>query len=317
MIAVTNATVLLKRLLARARLRHLQTLVLVAELASFRKAGQAIGMTQPAVSQVVADIEALLGVELFQRHARGARPTAICRELLPAARQAIHALGMGLEAVTARIAHGGGTIRLGASGPAMSGLLADALPTFARRHPSIHVRVAELPSDFLGLHIPPGESDLIACRCPVVVPDGWSFTTLREDRYVIACRPEHRLARRRRVTMDELADETWLPPPVSTAARRFFDESFAARGLEPRYCNVTTSATPILWAMLRSQDLIMLLPFSAVRQLTEARQLTTIAIDEPMPFDPLGLLRPDNEPGAAAELLAGFLGRFTSSRTGN
>lgn len=86
MTAVTNATVLLKRLLARARLRHLQVLVLVAELASFRKAGQAIGMTQPAVSQVVADIEALLGVELFQRHARGARPTAICRELLPTAR---------------------------------------------------------------------------------------------------------------------------------------------------------------------------------------------------------------------------------------
>jgi DNA-binding transcriptional LysR family regulator len=51
-----SATVLRNRLLTRARLRHWQVLVRVAELGSVRRAAEAVGMTQPAVTHVLADL---------------------------------------------------------------------------------------------------------------------------------------------------------------------------------------------------------------------------------------------------------------------
>ena len=82
-----HARVLLNRLLAKARFRHLQVLVKLAEVGSVRRTAEAIGMTQPGVTQLLADLEALLDVPLFHRHARGVLPTAACLDLLPLARQ--------------------------------------------------------------------------------------------------------------------------------------------------------------------------------------------------------------------------------------
>ena len=131
----TNASLLLNRLLGRARLKHLQVLVKVAELGSMKKAGEVVGMTQPAVTHVVADLETLLGVELFHRHARGVTPTPFCEELLPMARQVIQSVGLGMEAIVARIERVGANLRVGATTAALSALLAKALPVFMKHHP--------------------------------------------------------------------------------------------------------------------------------------------------------------------------------------
>ena len=72
-----NASVLRNRLIARARIRHLEVLVRVAELGSVKHAAEVIGLTQPAVTHVLSDLEALLECALFLRHARGMRPTPI------------------------------------------------------------------------------------------------------------------------------------------------------------------------------------------------------------------------------------------------
>ena len=138
-----TASVLLNRLMARARLRHMQVLVQLAELGSVRRAAQAVGMTQPGVSQILADLERMLDVTLFHRHARGVRPTPACTDVLPLARQMLLGLAASAEAVSARRDLGQGVVRLIASTSAINGLLVRALPEFIRANPAIQVQVRE------------------------------------------------------------------------------------------------------------------------------------------------------------------------------
>jgi len=102
--------VLLNRLLARARFRHLQVLLQLAELGSVRRAAEAIGMTQPGVTQLLAELERLLETALFQRHARGVRLTPAGADLLPMARQMMLSLSATDEAAAARTEEFAGTV---------------------------------------------------------------------------------------------------------------------------------------------------------------------------------------------------------------
>lgn len=302
-----TASVLLSRLLSRARLRHLQLLVKVAELGSFRKAGEAVGMAQPSVTHVVSDLENLLGVELFQRHARGVTPTPFCEELLPVARRMIQALSLGLEAVAARMSRAQGSVRLGASAAAISGLLAQTLPAFNDHHPEVQVHLAEVQGDALGLLIERGEADLVACRQPAIVPEGWAFAPLLEDCLVVACGTDHPLAGKQRLKLADLAQETWLAPPLGTAGRRVLDELLARHDMPLRYARMSTVAVTMTWAFLARKGLVTLMPYSVAKPLVEARQLAVLALQEALPLEPLGLLSPQEPPGPAAQALVEFL----------
>ena len=112
-----TATSLLHRLLARGKFRHVQVLLLLAELGSVQRTADAIRMTQSSVTQTLAYLEGLLEVRLFERHARGVRPTAACRDLLPVARQLMLGVAVGAQIVAARQQQGEGVVRVIASLP--------------------------------------------------------------------------------------------------------------------------------------------------------------------------------------------------------
>ncbi|BEV71619.1 LysR family transcriptional regulator [Paludibacterium sp. THUN1379] len=82
-------------------LSDLALLIDVAERGSFSQAAALRGWSQPQVSQRIAVLEAELGHALFQRHRRGAIPTAACEQFLGPARQALAAFRQGQEALLA------------------------------------------------------------------------------------------------------------------------------------------------------------------------------------------------------------------------
>src|SRR5690606_26287300 len=96
----SDAIRLRSTLLAKATLRHMFVLTKLAELGSMTRAAEAANMTQPAISVMVADLERLVGVPLFLRHARGVKPTKTALELLPVAKRIVAATADGAEAVS-------------------------------------------------------------------------------------------------------------------------------------------------------------------------------------------------------------------------
>ena len=66
----------------RLKLQHLKVVMAVAEWGSMQKAAKQLAISQPVVSKVIADIESLLGVRLFDRSPQGVEPTSYGRALL-------------------------------------------------------------------------------------------------------------------------------------------------------------------------------------------------------------------------------------------
>lgn len=304
---VASASVLLNRLLARVRLRHVQVLVKVAELGSVQGAAKAIGMTQPAITHILSDMENLLAVELFQRHSRGMRPTTVCLDLLPRMRRMLDSLGEGAELVAARSGREDAFVRVVATGAAIGALFVPGLPSFSEAHPQVRIQVSEVDADLLASVVARGDIDLVGCRQPAVVPQGWRFAAVREDHFVVVCGPAHPLAKRQRLTLTSLKGETWLLAPVTSAARRAFDALAVDRGWDVRSCETVTRVTSLVCAFLARQNAIAMVPASAVGQFVEARQLVVLPLTESLPVEPLGLLIPEQGGSEAAASLARFL----------
>lgn len=302
-----SASVLHNRLLARCKFRHVQVLLKVAELGTLQRAAEAIGLTQSSVTQTLAYLERLLDIQLFERHARGMRPTPACQDLLPVARQLLRGLSLGAEAVAARQQRGQGMVRIAASLAATHGLLVDALPRFVKRMEGITVRLTEAEGDDQLLAIARGEVDVVACRCPPVIPEGWMFVPLVEDRFTVLCRRAHPLADRRDVSWAELAGQTWVVSPVGVPGRESFDALAAAFPHPPHTYPVITRSTAITRWVLRTEDVLAYLPFTFVRPLIEAGELSEVEVRPRVDIEPLGLLRPVAGLSEAAERLTTFL----------
>ncbi|MCU0920705.1 MAG: LysR family transcriptional regulator [Burkholderiaceae bacterium] len=309
-----TASVLLNRLLARVRLRHLQVLVGVVELGSLRRAAETVGMSQPAVTHVIGDLERLVGAQLFQRHARGVTPTPIALELLPVARRMLAAMAEGAEALAARLAHADGVIRLAATASALGGLLDRLLPAFSAAAPGIHVLLTQAEADQFNGLVARSEVDAVACRRPAVPPAGWEFHGLLADALVVVCGPGHPLARRRRIALQALADETWVVPPADSLARRALDALAAEQGWTLRTATVVTRAQQMTWSLLQRQRAVSMVPHAVVRPLCDALQLVVLPLERQWPIDELGLLVPAENVGAATERLLAYARQGTGWR---
>lgn len=112
------------------------------------------------MTQTLAYLEGLLEIPLFERHARGMRPTAACQDLLPVARQILLGLSLGAETVAARKQRGHSSVRIAASAAATHGLLVDALPEFVKRWGGITVHLMEVEGEDQLLAIARGEVDM-------------------------------------------------------------------------------------------------------------------------------------------------------------
>ncbi len=287
------ATALASRLFVRARLRHLQVLARAAELRSIQRTADAVGLTQPSTSHVLADLERLVECQLFVRHARGVTPTAVTLELMPLVRRILDTVGECADVVTAVTSESSGVVQVAAITGALNGLLAPMLPEFGRRHPSVLVNLREGDIEQIGAWLARGGLDLVFCRTPAVLPEGWRFQPLLADRFVVVSGPQHPLVRRRLVTLDSLWDETWLQGPVHSAPRRALDALAAERGRAPRYRLVSTRSQAVMAAMLRHDRLLSLAPSSIVRPLVESGQIVMLKVDVPATIEPIGALRAD------------------------
>lgn len=296
----TSATVLLNRLQARARVRHLQVLAKLAELGNLRRASEALGLSQPAGTQLLAELERLLEVPLFDRHSRGVRITPAGQALLPVARRMLDTLAEGSETITAMKQAGAGSVRVAAITSGISGLLAHVVPTFAVAHPKVQVHVIESAVEQWPLMLAAREADVAICREPAVLPAGHRFHALLEDHFVVACGPAHPLAGKQGVRWRRLAGELWLPSPVGTTARDMFDRLMADAQVEPHICQVVTRTPALTWALLSSRRMLTLVPLGVVRQLVDAGQLALVGLEPVLRFQPLGVVVPEQGLSAAA-----------------
>ncbi|MEU1289933.1 LysR family transcriptional regulator [Kitasatospora sp. NPDC005856] len=207
----------------------------VAHLGSFTAAGERLGYTQSAISRQIATLEGELGTPLFDRLARGVRLTEHGRALLPHAEAMLERLDTTRRDLTALTELTAGQLRVGAFDSANTALVPDALAAFRAAHPDVAISLTEGLADHLLDLLTQGAIDLALVASytePADDSDRFDYRPLMEDPVLVALPRGHRLARRRRLRLAELADEPWI------AARRHAESTLLAAcvrsGFQPR-----------------------------------------------------------------------------------
>jgi DNA-binding transcriptional LysR family regulator len=285
-----SPSVLFTRLVSKAKLRHLQLIAQIGELGSLQKAADAVHMSQPAATKAVLELEQLLGVALFERHSRGMRPTGLGSALLPLVRRTIGTLQEFAEVVSAMGTGTTSNLRIGAVGGGLSGLLCRVVPPFSAAFPQVVIHVAQLGPEELLVALVQGVFDLAICRQPEQLPQGLLFTPLSSDRYVVVCGPEHPLAGKKRLRLDDLAHESWLMPEQIGVSADGFRRLWEELGSSAEICWVTSRSPLLVMAMLEQRRLLRYVPYSTVRHQLDSGALVTLPGPWELALPPLGAL---------------------------
>lgn len=303
---VTSSSVLMRRFISKAKFRHMEALIRVAELGSMRKAATSMSMAQPTVTQLIAELESLLEVHLFLRHSRGVEPTDIALELLPIARRIIVAVREGAETVTSRVGTATGLIRVAASEAGLLGVLLPLLPDFAERHPDIHIEITgSQGSDPLAPLIS-GACDVLFTREPETVPSGWEFLSCATDRLIVVCGPSHAFSGPQQVSAQQLGGQSWLTNRADSIARQRLDEmtaDFSWQGDNSSRCNVVAHIPEVTVHMLAGGRHLALLPETVAQPYIAKGEMVAVQCDISYPLRPVGMVWNADQAGLAVQRL--------------
>ena len=219
--------------------RRLLTFREVARQGSFSRAAEALARSQPAVSHQVRALERELGTALLVRGRAGAVATPAGELLLAHADALAARLELADTQMEALVAGERRTLRVGAVPSALATIVPAAVAALRTDDPGLDVVVEEGSVDELDLGVRAGRLDAAVCFQDAAAPrrehDGLRRTELAEEPMLAVLAASHRLARRRRIALRELAGEPWMAPSRDGLLVRACREA----GFEPRIVIVT------------------------------------------------------------------------------
>ena len=206
--------------LTRLTLRQVEAFVSVADLHSFSAAAARLGLTAQAVSQLVAELEAVLGFRLFDRTTRRVTLTSAGRDFIASAQTVLRHIAAAEIAADDVRNRAAGLVRVGAPLVLASTALPAAIKAYVALRPKVMVRIRDLPVDSLVDGVASGDVDI------AVGPDRPSGAevaseALFDSPWVLWCSPDHPLARLKQVRWIDLRDQ------VLVAAGRDHERSVA------------------------------------------------------------------------------------------
>lgn len=284
-----DSLTLFNRLTSRTKLRHMLALVRLVELRNMGRAAKDIGITQPAMSQLVADLEDLLEAQLFLRHARGVEPTPLAHDLAEVAQRIISAIEDGTEVVASRMNAEQGFIRIAYTLAAYQAVLDWALPDYVKQNPACRVQLDEVIGHTLNTTFASGDYDLVFCRQTEMADSAWSFVPCAQDRLVVVCGSHHQLAQKDTLTDEDLSKASWVAAHVATQVRRGYDKMFSDNGWSAgTETQVVSRSARVLLTVIRNTQSIALMPESIVRVWCRDGLAVQLSTDPGFPLDTLG-----------------------------
>lgn len=232
-------------------IRHLRSLVAIAESGKLVAAAERVHLSQSALSHQIRDIEAHYGVSLFERTKQGLRFTQAGDRLLALAREALAALAAAERDLERLKGDTAGELRIVLECHTCFDWLMPVMDEFRRRWPEVEVDlVAGFHADPLRL-IDAGKADVVIGSKPER-SRGLHVAPLFRFEILVVLANEHRLRNKRHVEANDLRGETLITYPVPEARIDLIREVLAPAGIElPRRTAELTIAVMQLVASRR------------------------------------------------------------------
>lgn len=218
----------------KINLTDLQAFVGVAELGSFRAAAESVHLSQPALSRRVEKLEEALGVRLFDRTTRRVSMTAVGRDFSRKARALLDELEGALLAIRDVAATQSGEVTVACVPSAVYYYLPDFIRRYHEKNPRIRVRIIDEAANTVLASVICGEADFGVNFIGTQEPE-LDFQPLMQERFVAACRRDHPLARKKRVSWTELGAYDYMTVSKSSGNRLLLDLALAEVAGRPKW----------------------------------------------------------------------------------
>ena len=270
------------RSLARARLKTRQ-LTLLVHLDDHRcvlRAAESAGMTQPAASKLLREIEIAVDAKLFERHARGIVPTWYGEIWVRHARLALLEMHQAQDEIVALKSGRTGKVAIGTVLSPGTNLVPMTIARLKQQYPSMVISIELDASRPLVEKLLQGQLDMLVARIlDWHDADGLSFEPLADERHAIIAGKGHPLSGRRNLRLDDLVDQAWVLPPPGSLVRDRMVSIFTDRGLRLPANLVQTNSHPVITSLLRMTNMIAPLPREAVQPECDRGDLTVLMED--------------------------------------
>jgi DNA-binding transcriptional LysR family regulator len=191
--------------------RHLRAAVAVAQHRSFRRAAEALHLSQPALSLAISELEEALGMRLFDRTSRSVSATELGASFVEGAARVLGDFGQLVQEFGDIAKSKRGRVIVSCVSSIAGRVLPVALRRCAERHPQVDVTVRDEVAQEVLSAVRNRTADFALTIAPADPGDDMLFEPLHEDRFYLVCPKDHRLANRRRVTWRELDGENSSP----------------------------------------------------------------------------------------------------------
>jgi len=208
------------------RFEDLEAFLAVADTSSFSAAATSLHITQPAMSKRIAQLENRLDVMLFDRVGKRVHLTDAGRLLVPKARALLNGLADVERTMTNLQDRIAGTLRLATSHHIGLHRMAPVLRAYSRRHPEVQLEIRFEDSEAAHELVRQAQSELAVVTLNPAGDAQLEYLALWEDPLCFVVARDHTLARRRRVTLEDLSLEPVILPGPSTYTGRIVTALF-------------------------------------------------------------------------------------------
>ncbi|OQP87609.1 LysR family transcriptional regulator [Rhizobium rhizosphaerae] len=239
------------------KMSHLQLVLAIEEHGQISAAAEVLGISQPAASRMLTEIEGVLKAPICERVARGVELTRYGRALARRARAILLELRETTREIAELKAGNSGKVSLGSvTGPALS-LAVPAIRQVTTAYPGIEISVQIENSNVLVRELIAARHDFVIGRIPDDVdPKQFNMVVIGEEDVRLIVRDGHPLLERGAVEVADLPGFDWVFQPTGTLLRRAVEDSFMQAGIALPATVINTSSIILTLAMVRNSNVI-------------------------------------------------------------
>jgi DNA-binding transcriptional LysR family regulator len=304
MTALPLSTITLSR---KLKFNQLMVFELVLESGSFVRAANAMGLTQPAVTKAIYDLESFFGAPLFERSNRGVTPTDFGVMLGRRVKSLIAETRYMTEEVNAFRTGAAGHVIVGTLISASARLLPRAILKLREMTPGVSITVKEGTTAQMFPALATGDLDVVVGRLPereLPLANAFplSHEVLFQESFAVVAGLTHPKTRQQDLKLADLIQEEWIFPLNESYTHNAAERMFYSEGLPlpPNHVKSLSMLTNI--GLLLEGNLIALMPRAAAMQFVEAGLLVTLNLPNTASFGDVGFsIRADKDVNPACK----------------
>ena len=223
----------------------LQAFIAIADHGSFQKAGEKLHLTQTALTRRLQNLEALLGVKLVERTTRSVALTRIGQEFLPQGRRLLSDLAAALTEIRETGKAERGDVSIACVPTVGVQYLPRIIQEYSARHPNNRIKILDHASAGVAEAVLRREAEFGINIGGPHHPE-LAIVPLLEDRFVLICRDDHPLAKRKKLSWKQLEPHPLIFVGAVSGNRPLLDSALEARNLKLQsYYEVQRSSTAL------------------------------------------------------------------------